>query len=521
MGAIRGLGRGGAGQGRRAWARLGRAAAAVGTVVAVVAGALCLVATSPGRAAAWPDTGELPPTVRAALAKAQVPAQAVAAVVLPLNGGAPLLAWQAGKAMNPASVFKLLTTQAALELLGPAYSWTTPVWLAGPVVDGVLDGNLVIQGQGDPKWTVERLWLLLRRVRQMGVGEIRGDIVLDRSAFAAAEGAPADFDNEPLRPYNVAADALLLAQRSLVYTFTPQPARGVATVSVEPVLAGMQVDPEVPLSNSVCDDWRTLLKATPADPLRMRFAGSYPRNCGEQVWPLAYADPAQFDARLLQALWRDLGGRLSGTVRSGVASNSAPAGSPSFELKSPPLPELVRDINKYSNNVMAQQVFLTLGLVQRGSGTPDNARGVLQAWLREAFGEAADSVVIDNGSGLSRSQRVSAELLARLLLRAWRGPVMPELAASLPVVGLDGTLRSNRSLSGRAHLKTGSLRDVVAMAGYVLAPDGQRRVLVALVQHPQAQAARPALDALLQWAAGANSPALVSPAASAATDQNR
>ncbi len=449
--------------------------------------------------AAMLDTGELPPPVRQALAQAQVPSQAMTAVVLPVDGGAPLLAWGAGKAMNPASVFKLVTTQAALEILGPAFVWNTPVWLQGTLTDGVLDGALVFKGQGDPKWTVERFWLLLRRLRQMGVAEIRGDIVIDRSAFAAPDGSPGDFDGEPLRPYNVAPDALLLAQRSLVYSFTPLPARGVALVSVEPALEGMVVDAEVALSAGPCDDWRAVLKATPADPLRMHFEGSYPRACGEQSWPLAYADPASFDARLIVALWRSLGGRLSGSVRNG----SAPVTPPSFVLSSAPLPELVRDINKYSNNVMAQQLFLSLGLSQRGLGSADNARLVLAGWLRESFGGLADAAVVDNGSGLSRSQRVSAELLAQLLLRAWHSATMPELLASLPVAGLDGTMRRSRSSAGRAHLKTGSLRDVAATAGYVLAADGQRRILVALIQHPQANAARPALEALLLWAANA------------------
>ncbi len=468
------------------------AVAGLGRCAAVAALALA------GQAArsAMPDTGALPAAVRQALAQAQVPEQAMAAVVLPLDGAAPLLAWSAGKAMNPASVFKLVTTQAALEILGPAYVWTTPVWLHGTLADGVLDGALVIKGQGDPKWTVERLWLLLRRLRQMGLAEIRGDIVIDRSAFAAPEAAPGDFDGEPLRPYNVAPDALLLAQRSLVYSFTPLPARGVALVSVEPVLDGMAVDAEVPLSAGPCEDWRSALKATPADPLRMRFEGSYPRACGEQSWPLAYADPASFDARLVKALWRSLGGQLGGVVRDG-ASPSTPA---SLVLSSAPLPELVRDINKYSNNVMAQQLFLSLGLSQRGLGSSDNARRVLAGWLHESFGALADAAVVDNGSGLSRSQRLSAELLARLLLRAWHSATMPELLASLPVAGLDGTLRRSRSSVGRAHLKTGSLRDVAATAGYVLAADGQRRILVAIIQHPQANAARPALEALLQWA---------------------
>ncbi len=453
-----------------------------------------------GGAAAAADT-TLPADVRAALARAQVPADAIGLVVQEVGASAPLLSWQAQRPLNPASLFKLATTYAALDLLGPAYSWSTPVWLKGSLRDGVLEGDLVIKGQGDPKLVPERLWLLLHRVQQMGVREIRGDIVLDRSAFQVPEASPAEFDGEPLRPYNVRPDALLLAYKAIVYMFTPDAARGIARVSAEPVLQGLQVDAQVPLQPGPCDDWRGALKATPADPERMRFAGAYPASCGERSWPLAYADPASYNARLLQALWRELGGRLGGSVKDGPA----PSTPPSFESASPSLAELIRDINKFSNNPMAQQLFLTLGLTQRGSGTPAAARLVLREWLQQQLGDQAEGLVIDNGSGLSRETRISAGALAQLLQSAWRSPVMPELLASLPVAGLDGTARRAKGASGRAHLKTGSLKDVVGIAGVVLGPSGRRRVVVAIVNHPRAEAARPALDALVQWAGSTES----------------
>ena len=448
---------------------------------------------APPAAAPASSSSGLPIELRQALALAQLPASALSLWVQAVDADQPRLSWGAQQALNPASLFKLATTLAALDLLGPAYSWSTPVWLAGPLRQGVLDGSLVIKGSGDPKLTLERLWLMLRRVRQSGVREIAGDIVLDRSAFARADGTPADFDGEPLKPYNVAADALLLAQRSLVYTFTPDLARGVAVVTAEPELAGLQVQAEVALSKLPCDDWRTALAATAADPARMRFAGRYPAACGERSWPLAYADPASFDARLLRALWQGLGGTLVGTVRDGAAPTSAP----SFTISSPPLAEVVRDINKFSNNAMAQQLFLTLGLTQRGAGTPEASRAVLRQWL-DAAASSGDALVIDNGSGLSRSTRISAQTLGRLLLRGWRGPQMPEWLASLPVAGVDGTARHSRGAAGRAHLKTGSLNGVAGIAGIVHGGNGRRWAVVAVLQHPNAEAARPVLDAVLQ-----------------------
>jgi D-alanyl-D-alanine carboxypeptidase/D-alanyl-D-alanine-endopeptidase (penicillin-binding protein 4) len=400
--------------------------------------------------------------------------------------------------MNPASLAKLLTTLAALDQLGPAWTWATPVWLQGSVNDGVLDGSLVIKGSGDPKLVIERVWLMLRRVQQLGVREIRGDIVLDRSAFAASRADPADFDGDPTRPYNVQPDALLLNFKSVTYSFVPDAARGVAQVLVDPVLAGTQVERTVRLSAGPCEDWRGGLKASFADATRVRFAGTYPLACGELSWSVADADPGSYNARLIEAQWRDMGGKLAGRVIDGAA----PAGiKPSFELKSPPLAEVVRDINKFSNNVMAQQLFLTLAL-QRQPGAPataEFANSVLRDWLVARTGELPPGLQLDNGSGLSRETRLSASLLARLLQQGWSSPAMPELLSSLPINGLDGTLRRSRATPGRAHLKTGSLRDVIGVAGYVLSDSGRRYVLVAMINHPNANAARPALDALVQW----------------------
>ena len=456
---------------------------------------LALLCFNPASAA---DTPVLAPEVAQALQREGVPQDALSVLVQEVGSGTTRLTLNALKPVNPASLAKLLTTYAALDQLGPAFTWKTPVWLGGRVQNGVLEGSLHIQGRGDPKLTVERLWLLMQRLRQMGIAEIRGDIVLDQSAFVVPEASTAAFDNEPLRPYNVRAQALLLNLSAVLYTFTPDPARGVAVVSAEPALQGVAVDASVPLTAGPCNDWRGALKATPGDPERMRFGGSYAAACGERVWPLAYPDPKLYAARLLATLWQGSGGRLTGSVREGAAPEGM---KPSFEIVSPALAEVVRDLNTYSNNVMAQQLLLTLALQRPGatSATPEAGREALRQWLQQRLGESLDGVVVDNGSGLSRETRVSAALLGRVLHTAWASPVMPELMASLPVNGLDGTLRRANSSAGMAHLKTGSLRDVAGVAGYVLGASGRRYVLVAIINHPNANAAKPALDALVQW----------------------
>lgn len=464
-----------------------------------LAAAMLAGAAAPLAAADPPAARGLPPEVEAALAHAGVPREAMVSWVEEVGPATrPRTAWQGDRPVNPASLMKLVTTYAALELLGPAYSWATPVWLQGPVVDGALQGNLVIKGTGDPKLVLERIWLLMRRVQQAGVREIRGDIVVDRGAFVPGEVNPADFDGEPLRPYNAGADALLLNYRSVLLTITPDPARGVAAVAVDPPLAGVRADASVPLIAGPCDDWRGALKGDFSDPTRLALRGGFQAACGEKVWAVAYVDPKSYSERALIGMWQELGGRIGGGCREGVA----PSTPPSFELRSPALPEVVRDINKLSNNVMAQQLFLTLGATQRGAGTPEASREVLRQWLRERVGaNAATTSVIPNGSGLSRDGRLSARTLGKLLQAAWASPVMSELMSSLPVAGIDGTLRRYKGGPGRAHLKTGSLRDVVGVAGYVLGDSGRRYVVVGVVNHPRAEFARPALQALVEWSA--------------------
>ena len=475
----------------------GRRRRPFGTVVRALLGvALTMLAPM-----ALANPGPLPPEVRAALQRARVPESALAAVVQEAGSGQVLLSHQARQPVNPASLAKLLTTYAALDLLGPAWTWSTPVGFGGPVRDGVLDGDLHIKGSGDPRLVHERLWQALRRVQQAGVREVRGDIVLDRSAFAPSETGPADFDGEPWRPHNVQADALLLNQHAAVWTFLPDPARGVARVVADTDGPGTP-ERTVALAAGPCDAWRAGLRLQPGPPAEggWRFGGAYPTACGELAWPLADPDPASYGARLVAALWRELGGRLQGRVRDG---RMPPGLKPALELRSPPLAEVVRDINKFSNNVMAQQLFLTLAL-QREPGPPasaEAARQALRRWVAERIGEPGPGeLIIDNGSGLSRQARATAQWLAHLLQHAWSSPVMPELLSSLPVNGLDGTMRRSRASAGRAHLKTGSLRDVAGLAGYVLADDGRRLIFVAIVHHPSAGAARPALDALVQWA---------------------
>ncbi|MFT4192084.1 MAG: D-alanyl-D-alanine carboxypeptidase/D-alanyl-D-alanine-endopeptidase [Comamonas sp.] len=463
----------------------------------------------PRASAAFGASAALPASVEAALRAARMPAGSVTALVVDASGQQPArLAWQTQAQVNPASIMKLVTTYAALDSLGPAYTWRTNVYLSGPVRDGVLQGDLVIEGGGDPQLVVEKLWLLMRRVQGLGIRAIAGDIVLDHNAFALPPHDAAAFDGEPLRPYNASPDALLINYKSLVMTFVPQPASagapGYAAVHYEPPLAGLQLPARVPLApTQPCGDWRTGLQAD-ISAAGVSVAGSYPAACGEQSWAVAYPDPASYAARAVLGIWQGLGGTLGGQVRDGRVP---PGLAPVLGAASPTLAEVIRDVNKYSNNVMAQHVFLALSLPQpAASGARpgfaasfDLSRLALQRWWQARL-PGVPVPEPDNGAGLSRAARLSADGLGHLLQLAYRSPYAAEYIASLPIVGVDGTMRRNRS-GVTGHLKTGTLRDASGVAGYVQGDSGRHYVVIMIANDPNAPAVRPATDALLEWAA--------------------
>ncbi len=443
----------------------------------------------------------LPPNVLGALKAAQIPAASVAVVVQPVDAGKPLVAHNAAQAMNPASVMKLVTTYAALDLLGPAWTWKTTAWTEAAAVDGILSGNLYLKGSGDPRFAIEHLASLLRQLQARGIRHIAGDVVLDRSAFDVPAIDPGAFDDKPMRPYNVGPDALLINFRALRFTLLPDGGR--VRLLMETPSEGLRVDNRLRPGEGGCgSNWKDFIdvRLVPENSgNRLEFTGAYSPQCGEKALNLS---PLPADAQaggLFRALWKELGGTLGGQVRAG----SVPAGARlAATHESPPLADAVRDINKFSNNVMARQVYLTLG----NDGAPasaERARRRIGDWLN-ARGLRFAELEIENGSGLSRRERISADSLNRLLLDAWKNPVMPEFVASMPIVGIDGTMKkrlNGSEATGRAHIKTGTLDSVKTAAGYALDAQGRRYAVTFLINHPKAQAGGPAIDALLVWVA--------------------
>lgn len=471
------------------------------SVTAVPAAAASAAAAS---AVAAPAAA-LPASVEAALRTTGIPPDAVSIVLQEAAAQRPVLAHNAERSMSPASVMKLVTTYAGLEMLGPAFTWSTEAFATGPLADGILTGDLVLRGHGDPKLTIENFWLLLRGVRARGVQEIRGDLVLDRSYYGFDPGDPGHFDNEPLQVYNTLPDALLVNHKAVRLTFTPDTNSKRVRIQADPPLAELRIVNQLTLDAAPCGDWRARVKtemgAEPGGGAQLVFAGNYSVLCGEQSRHYSILSPQIYAGGLFRQLWGELGGRLTGSVRDGVVPHGARLLA---AHESPALSEVVRDINKYSNNAMSRQLYLALGAAAFGPpATPEKSDRAVKQWLAQKRLDLPE-LVIENGSGLSRIERVSARGLSAMLAAAWRSPVMPEFIASMPVVGVDGTLRRFKHLSyaRQAHIKGGTINGVRAIAGYVLDATGRRWIVACFINHPKVHNgnAQAIFDALLQWA---------------------
>jgi D-alanyl-D-alanine carboxypeptidase/D-alanyl-D-alanine-endopeptidase (penicillin-binding protein 4) len=445
---------------------------------------------------------ELPRAVGRAFLDAGIPLNHVGIVVQDTAKLRPLFAYDAYRSRSPASVMKLVTTFAALDILGPDYRWKTEAYLDGPLVDGELHGNLMLKGYGDPKITVEQWQSFIASLRAKGLAAIDGDLVLDRSLFALPPYDAAAFDHEPLKPYNVGPDALLVNFKSLRLTLAPDAAGTGVSVVADPPLDAVTLGAPPPLSHEDCADGHPHARPSiddRGDRAAIAFIGTYPSSCGEREWWIAMLDHPHYVRAMFATYFRAAGGRFDG----GLQERRVPADATPFAvLESPSLADIVRDVNKLSNNVMARQIFLTLAVASAAPpATPAKAVDAVKRWLA-ARKLAMPGLVLENGSGLSRRERTTPIALNRLLLAADASAVREEFERSLAVAAIDGTVERrfrDRDVAGQALLKTGSLEGVRALAGYVLDANGRRYSVVALVNDPHAARATPALDYLVQW----------------------
>ena len=416
----------------------------------------------------------------------------------------PILSFNPDKSLNPASVIKVITTLAALEILGPAWYWDTEVYLRGNVRNGILDGDIVLRGTGDPYLTTTELWKMLRELRRRGIKQINGDLVIDDSYFQLDHINPGKFDKKPLRTYNVQPNAMLVNFKAAYFHFYPAMDGRRVTVAVDPHLPNLTIENRLRQRRSGCYGYqRGVSVSVPNPPAsdRIIFEGRFPSGCERYVMARTVLQHHTYAYGVFRSLWEELGGSLGGSVKHGTVSEDE---EPHLVWHARSLSDVIKLVNKYSNNVMTRQLLLTMAAELKGvPGTVANGRQVIDEFLH-GHNLQTNTLTIPNGSGLSREARISARLLSDILQLGHDSLFQSEFESSLSIIGLDGTARhrmKNRKQSGHAHVKTGTIDHVSAIGGYVRSKKGKKYIVAAIVNHEDVHRGpgEELMNAIIRW----------------------
>lgn len=430
---------------------------------------LALLFLTPPSFAQIPDTGGIPP-------------QETALYVQDLHTGRVLVSHQADVSFNPASAMKLVTAFAALRALGPAFQWQTEFRSAAAAGGGRLAGDIYWVGSGDPVMDQEDLLNVQQQLRNRGIRHIGGGLVLDRSVWPDT-GSAAGFEEDTGEAFATAPDPQMLAYK-VVWLKPEFNLEGQPAITLNPPLPDIPQDNRVRFTaGAACPSLSRYLSARYENGV-LQMSGNVPDACmGKEIFVNMLETP-DFAAKSFVNQWRAAGGGIA----SGFRSGTAPDGAATLALhRSPTLAQVLKDMNKMSNNIIARTVFLTLGKYGAAAHGGQNPEAAVRSQLAQA-GLDGEALVLENGSGFSRRERLSARFLGEMLVKAYRSGFRQAFIDSLPVSATDGTLKDRfKARPGELYLKTGTLKNVRALAGYYLPAGGSGNplVIVAMVNSPK------------------------------------
>jgi len=281
---------------------------------------------------------------------------------------------------------------------------------------------------------------------------------------------------------------LMMNFKAVTFQFLVDPEHNRVRVVTDPTLDNLTVRNKIDLVDGACGGYNNGVEFSHANPdtlAEVVVDGKFSRRCDGYTMSRTALQHDTYAFGLFQTLWHEAGGRLDGKLRKGTV----PDGNlPAVVWRSRPLGEVIRAINKNSNNVMTRDLVYTLGAELGGvPGTREKGVAAIRLFLAQR-GLDVTSLRMQNGAGLSRDERASADLLAGVLRAAYKSPFAPEFMASLSLGGLDGTTRGrfHRDDQVLMHVKTGRLDHVSALAGYVHAASGKTYVIVAIMNSEDA-----------------------------------
>lgn len=449
----------------------------------------------------------LPDSIAQKLPEYHLSPSQVSMMVMPIDG-LPIISHEPDTLRTPASTQKLITTAIALDMLGKDHHWFTHVYHTGVVARGVLYGDVIIKGQGDPSLSHERLKTLLSYLPAKGIRHIKGDIVVDNRAFFEVAGDVNAFDGHGQRAYNAQPNAFLVNFGTLeidvlpsgqvydtgqmdklgkpVMAFVPTDKTQVA-LNILPPLADFDAPNSLPAQGEACDaepSFRLSAQALFVD-------GTARSACGRMSYWLTYPNGDVFALKAVKGLWKQIDPSFKGAVRLFQAGDIMPKTLPIISYPSRPLSAQIYDINQYSNNVMTEQVALSLPLTKgEAVSTYPKSFMLMNDWWQTHLKSAPP--VMSRASGLCRDCQVSVKAMAELLNHMAKHPEFETFKASLPIAGQTGTMARlayrdpSHPAIGRAFIKTGTLDNVTSMAGYVLDTQGRWYVAVGMINAPNA-----------------------------------
>jgi D-alanyl-D-alanine carboxypeptidase/D-alanyl-D-alanine-endopeptidase (penicillin-binding protein 4) len=400
-----------------------------------------------------------------------------------LNSDEPIASWMAHQKRTPASVIKILTTYAGVLGLGLDYRWDTQFLYQGKIKRGVLYGDFYIKASGDPTLATKDIDEIVSQIRNSGIRKIKGNIIIDRTLFSVGSKNSSGFDRNVYSPYNAMPDAIMFNKRQSTFCITPHGKR--VRISKDVPDKSYKIVNKLRIVNGSCRrgrSWpRVSIKTNSSQRSTIFLSGKLSKRCGKRTICKVVSMPHRaFYYALRDGLKKGKIG-VTGALKLKKTPKNAKY---LFSHYSEPLEEVIATITKKSDNLMARQLFLTLGAKLYGApSTTAKSRKAVERILNRYHILEPGTTFISNGSGLSRRAKLTAISLANLLEHAEKN-YGQRWMETLSVAGIDGTIHrrfANSVVYGRAWMKTGTIKGVKNIAGYVDGASGERYVVVVLV----------------------------------------
>jgi serine-type D-Ala-D-Ala carboxypeptidase/endopeptidase (penicillin-binding protein 4) len=392
-----------------------------------------------------------------------------------LDRGESLFELRADKLFIPASNLKILTTAVALQTLGPNYRFPTQLYTDGTLKNGVLNGDLYLKGYGDPKFVTEQMWLLVNELKNIPVLNITGNIIGDDTFFDDRKRVKTWIKNPGAQAYEAPLGALSYNFNTVHAYVTPAAKAGrKPKIIIDPDTDYITLDNQA-ITLEPGKRSRLIVNRLDYNGFdEVTVSGGIRLNQPRAQYFLNITDPTQYTLSTLKKYLEHAGIQFQGKTEKGIVPELA------MELlthESEPLTLALQGLNKFSNNFVAEQILKTIGAEKYGPpGTTLKGLKVFEEYLM-ALGHRQDQYKVHDGSGLSRQNRLSPQMIIDILRHVNNDlGVYPEFVSALGVMGVDGNVKKRMSgvkNSERARVKTGTLNFVSALSGYFQSRDGE------------------------------------------------